>query len=168
MLKNRDAKQPYNDLADKTFEELETRRTCTDAPTQQFFTLYGFKWINIVFASLADAENGGDGSCPGGCHDRVRSLCKAGRCVVPTCADVETHCLVDSKEGERARLWCPSQMFSFHAFGAGVHLQVPKDLWVRGPLWRIGCPTRMPNFLPCQGRGAAQGRAMCRCTVGFS
>ena len=83
MLENRDVRRPYNDLLDGTLQELELL-SCTDAATPKFFTLHGFKWITIVFAALADAANGGDGSCRGGCHDRVRSLCKAGRGVMPT------------------------------------------------------------------------------------
>ena len=106
----RDTKQPYNVFRDRELADLGNtyQSYCTDAVTSEFLILQGFNKINIVFASLADAMDGGDGTCPRGCLDHLRPLCKAGSCVMPTCADMSQHCNHNTKAGTRARFWCPS------------------------------------------------------------
>ena len=68
-----------------------------------------------IFQAIADSVNIYT-TCPGGCLDSFKLLCKGGRCVTPTCADVQQHCQADSEAGKSARLWCPEKCGCDDAF----------------------------------------------------
>ena len=59
-----------------------------------------------LFAGFADIVNNYS-TCPGGCLDRFRPLCKEGQCVTPTCADAAKFCHAFSMAGQSARMFCP-------------------------------------------------------------
>ena len=97
---------------------------CMDAFTTSFFELCSPSVANFVPPSFVDGIGGSDNSCGAGCFDRMRPLCKAGKCVMPTCkglckhmdALMHTslyslgaleHCHSSSLAGKLSRLWCP-------------------------------------------------------------
>ena len=80
---------------DKTIQEHgdNYQRECMDAfnTSLDLAHFVAPSVANFVPPSFVDGIGGSDNSCGAGCFDRMRPLCKAGKCVMPTCKGLCKH-----------------------------------------------------------------------------
>ena len=101
---------------------------CKDLLDCETMQVLGMSYANSFFTAAADSLPQNK-SCPGGCPDRFRPVCKDGRCQALSCADMQPYCHEPYiQAGVNARLFCPQTCGCADAFSP--------LLWV-GPAW--GC-----------------------------
>ena len=109
-LRQREHKRALKKTVEATIDEFaeEYQSLCLDAFNPDGLSYFAIspRWANFVFPSFGDKVHGDD-SCDPPCGDRFRPICRAGKCVSPTCSDAKEFCEKTSGAGERARLWCP-------------------------------------------------------------
>ena len=74
-------------------------------------------WAPTLYGAIGDAVAGN--AC--GCTDPMKTLCRGGHCVMPSCADLAQYCQEDSPAGLVARQWCPIMCGCDNAFSGLIY-----------------------------------------------